>query len=277
VGGGEAGYIAPYLPDPDIVSRAITRATVDHVRQAHGPGESRSARPPELSDGKGAAAILEHRFQWTAPLLISPHDPNVALPRRRAALPHHRRRRSALGSHLGRPHAQRQEQAATLRRPHHHRRHGHGVLRHHLRRGRVAAREGPDLGGRRRWPRARHPRWRQELDGCHAQGDAGVEQDQPDRGFAATTPARPGSLWTGTPSDDLTAVHLRHHGLRQDLETVGARASPKARSCAPCAKIRSARPALRRNGNRRFCFLQRGRKLGIAATESADRRRCTTC
>jgi len=29
-----------------------------------------------LSDGKGAAG-LEHRFQWTAPLLISPHDPKV--------------------------------------------------------------------------------------------------------------------------------------------------------------------------------------------------------
>src|ERR1035441_9881543 len=29
-----------------------------------------------LTDGEGAAG-LEHRFQWTAPLLISPHDPNV--------------------------------------------------------------------------------------------------------------------------------------------------------------------------------------------------------
>ena len=29
-----------------------------------------------MSDGKGAAG-LEHRFQWTAPLLISPHDPDT--------------------------------------------------------------------------------------------------------------------------------------------------------------------------------------------------------
>ena len=31
---------------------------------------------PELSDAYGAAN-LEHRFQWTAPVLISPHDPNT--------------------------------------------------------------------------------------------------------------------------------------------------------------------------------------------------------
>src|SRR5262249_35853739 len=34
------------------------------------------AENPELSDG-GGAAPLEHRFQWTAPVLISPHDPNT--------------------------------------------------------------------------------------------------------------------------------------------------------------------------------------------------------
>jgi photosystem II stability/assembly factor-like uncharacterized protein len=31
---------------------------------------------PELSDAHGAA-FLEHRFQWTAPVLLSPHDPNT--------------------------------------------------------------------------------------------------------------------------------------------------------------------------------------------------------
>ncbi len=31
---------------------------------------------PEISDG-GGAAKLEHRFQWTAPILVSPHDPNT--------------------------------------------------------------------------------------------------------------------------------------------------------------------------------------------------------
>ena len=31
---------------------------------------------PELSDAHGAAN-LEHRFQWTAPVMISPHDPNT--------------------------------------------------------------------------------------------------------------------------------------------------------------------------------------------------------
>src|SRR5439155_17123560 len=31
---------------------------------------------PELSDARGAS-YLEHRFQWTAPVMISQHDPNV--------------------------------------------------------------------------------------------------------------------------------------------------------------------------------------------------------
>ena len=31
---------------------------------------------PELGDARGAAA-LEHRFQWTAPIVTSPHDPNT--------------------------------------------------------------------------------------------------------------------------------------------------------------------------------------------------------
>jgi len=75
VGGGEAGYIAPYPPDPDIVYAADYQGLI--TRYDRHTGQIRSiTEQPELSDAHGAAN-LEHRFQWTAPVLISPHDPNT--------------------------------------------------------------------------------------------------------------------------------------------------------------------------------------------------------
>jgi photosystem II stability/assembly factor-like uncharacterized protein len=75
VGGGEAGYIAPYPLDPNIVYAADYQGNITrydrHIGQVKAITEE-----PELSDAHGAAN-LEHRFQWTAPVLISPHDPNT--------------------------------------------------------------------------------------------------------------------------------------------------------------------------------------------------------
>jgi photosystem II stability/assembly factor-like uncharacterized protein len=75
IGGGESCYIAPYPPDPDIVytgdyAGAVLRYN-HHTRQA----QVVSAWP-EITDG-GGAAHLKYRAQWTFPILISPHDPNV--------------------------------------------------------------------------------------------------------------------------------------------------------------------------------------------------------
>jgi photosystem II stability/assembly factor-like uncharacterized protein len=75
VGGGEAGYIAPYPPDPDIVYAGDYEGTITRFDKRTGQVKS-VAEQPELSDG-GGAANLEHRFQWTAPIMISPHDPNT--------------------------------------------------------------------------------------------------------------------------------------------------------------------------------------------------------
>lgn len=75
VGGGEAGYIAPYLPDPDIVFAGDYQGLLTMFNRRTGQAKTMGVSAV-LSDGKGAAN-LEHRFQWTAPLLISPHDPNV--------------------------------------------------------------------------------------------------------------------------------------------------------------------------------------------------------
>jgi len=75
VGGGEAGYIAPYPPDPNIVYAADYQGNITRFDKHIGQVKSITEQP-ELSDAHGAAN-LEHRFQWTAPVLISSHDPNT--------------------------------------------------------------------------------------------------------------------------------------------------------------------------------------------------------
>ncbi len=75
VGGGESGYIAPDPRDPDIVYADGYQGTITQFdRKTHLTREITVF--PELTDGEGAAG-LTHRFQWTAPLMLSPHDPNT--------------------------------------------------------------------------------------------------------------------------------------------------------------------------------------------------------
>ncbi len=75
VGGGEAGYIAPYPLDPNVVYAGDYMGTITRFDKRTGQTKSVSVQP-EISDG-GGASQLEHRFQWTAPILISSHDPNT--------------------------------------------------------------------------------------------------------------------------------------------------------------------------------------------------------
>ena len=75
VGGGEAGHIAVRADDPDIVFAA------DHAglltRYDHRSGQVRTINVwPEASSGI-AAKDIKYRFNWTAPVFLSPHDPNV--------------------------------------------------------------------------------------------------------------------------------------------------------------------------------------------------------
>jgi photosystem II stability/assembly factor-like uncharacterized protein len=74
VGGGESGYIAPYPPDPNIV---FANAEAFATRYDHRTGQSAdiSVWPLDVS-GNGAEKLL-HRFNWTSPLMVSPHDPNT--------------------------------------------------------------------------------------------------------------------------------------------------------------------------------------------------------
>ena len=75
VGGGEAGYIAPYPPNPNVVYAADYQGLITRYDRHIGQVKAITEQP-ELSDAHGAAN-LEHRFQWTAPVMISPHDPNT--------------------------------------------------------------------------------------------------------------------------------------------------------------------------------------------------------
>jgi photosystem II stability/assembly factor-like uncharacterized protein len=75
VGGGEAGYIAPYPPDPNVVYAADYQGNITRYDRHIGQVKSITEQP-ELSDAHGAAN-LEHRFQWTAPVMISLHDPET--------------------------------------------------------------------------------------------------------------------------------------------------------------------------------------------------------
>ena len=75
VGGGESGYIAPYPPDPNIVYAGGYEGVVTRFDKR--AGQVKDVQVSPVLTGGGGAAHLEHRFQWTAPIVISPHDPNT--------------------------------------------------------------------------------------------------------------------------------------------------------------------------------------------------------
>jgi photosystem II stability/assembly factor-like uncharacterized protein len=74
VGGGESGYIAPYPPDPNIVY-AGAEGLISRFDKRTEQAVDVSVWPLDVS-GNGAENLL-HRFNWTSPLFISPHDPGT--------------------------------------------------------------------------------------------------------------------------------------------------------------------------------------------------------
>src|SRR5437016_5179618 len=75
VGGGEAGYIAPDPRDGNIVYAGDGGGVVTRFDKRTEQAQSISPWPLDTS-GRGAGE-LEHRFQWTEPVFLSPHDPDV--------------------------------------------------------------------------------------------------------------------------------------------------------------------------------------------------------
>ena len=75
VGGGEAGWIAPYPPDSNIVYAGDNEGLVTRYDRTN--GQVQVINPwPNMPSGYGVES-MKYRMQWTAPMIVSPHDPNV--------------------------------------------------------------------------------------------------------------------------------------------------------------------------------------------------------
>jgi photosystem II stability/assembly factor-like uncharacterized protein len=75
VGGCESGYIAVRPDDPNIVFAGCYGGVLTRYDKRTKQAQTISVWP-ENPIGAGAAD-LKYRFQWTYPIVISPHDPNV--------------------------------------------------------------------------------------------------------------------------------------------------------------------------------------------------------
>jgi photosystem II stability/assembly factor-like uncharacterized protein len=75
VGGGEAGWVVSDPSDPDIVYAGEYGGYIS--RYDNRTRQARNISPyPDDPSGHGAEE-LKYRFQWTAPIAVSPHDPRV--------------------------------------------------------------------------------------------------------------------------------------------------------------------------------------------------------
>ncbi len=75
VGGGESGYIAPDPHDPEIVYAGSYGGEI--TRYDHHTGQTKNVTPWPLNPIGSAAVDQKYRFQWTEPIVFSPHDPNA--------------------------------------------------------------------------------------------------------------------------------------------------------------------------------------------------------
>jgi photosystem II stability/assembly factor-like uncharacterized protein len=75
VGGGESGYIAVRPDDPNIIYAGSYGGAITRLDRRSGQMRNIMVWPePHLGWG---AKDVKYRFNWTAPICLSPHDPNV--------------------------------------------------------------------------------------------------------------------------------------------------------------------------------------------------------
>ncbi len=75
VGGGESGYIAVHPENPDIVYAGSYGGYLTRYDHAH--EDMRNIMVWPINPMGAGAEDLEHRFQWTFPIVLSPHDPET--------------------------------------------------------------------------------------------------------------------------------------------------------------------------------------------------------
>lgn len=76
VGGGESGQIAVRPDDPDIVFAGNIGGYLTRFDARTGQARNVEVWPAPATTSAGGAAT-RHRFTWSAPVALSPHDPNV--------------------------------------------------------------------------------------------------------------------------------------------------------------------------------------------------------
>ncbi len=75
VGGGESGYIAVRPDDPNIIFAGSYGGAITRFDRRTGQRRNINVWPePHLGWG---AKDVKYRFNWTAPIMLSPHDPNT--------------------------------------------------------------------------------------------------------------------------------------------------------------------------------------------------------
>ncbi len=75
VGGGESGFVAPDPSDPLIVYAGSYGGEI--TRYDHRTHQEQAVNPWPVNPIGWAAADVTHRFQWTEPIVFSPHDPKT--------------------------------------------------------------------------------------------------------------------------------------------------------------------------------------------------------
>jgi photosystem II stability/assembly factor-like uncharacterized protein len=72
-GGGESGFVVPDPRNPDII---YSDAENQYARFDHRSQQSQNISPDPIDNSGHPASELDHRFNWTAPMMLSPHDPD---------------------------------------------------------------------------------------------------------------------------------------------------------------------------------------------------------
>ena len=74
-GGGESGYLAPDPRDPEVVYAGSYGGEI--TRYDHRTEQEKNITPWPINPIGAAAADQKYRFQWTEPIVFSPHDPKT--------------------------------------------------------------------------------------------------------------------------------------------------------------------------------------------------------
>ena len=217
---------------------------------------------PDYNGGRTAADV-KYRFQWTYPIIVSPHD-GKAVYAGAQVLFRSTNERPELGGNQPRPDAQRQGEGT--------RRTTRGVLLDDLHDRPVAARARYDLDRIRRWSRARDAQRGPGLAECDAARASSRSLASTSSRHRRTTPGRRTSRPTRYQLDDFAPSIFKTTDYGQTWADDRRREFPRIPSCASSARIPAERicsmPAPKAGV---YYSLDGGAAMAVAAAQSADR------